>query len=197
MDVAIVILAKKPVRTNCATLPITLIYIKGEMKPRSGVAMKNVCLVTGVLVLLVVVCSPSLAISKNDLISYYRGQSSPSMPIPTPTPTLTPTSLTGTGTIYVTCNHEGASVYLDGVYTGVTPSGAYIIGPNLLTLNGIPAGLHQLKVAKEGYCDSSIRVIVTEGETSSVFAYLIRNPPSGKLTIMELVPSYRQDIPWV
>jgi hypothetical protein len=160
--------------------------------------MKKLYLVIGIVVILALVCSPALAISKSDLISYYKGQSAPAMPIPTPTATPTPTSLTGTGTIYVTCNQGGANVYLDGVYEGVTPSGAYIIGPNLLTLSGIPAGLHQLKVAKEGFCDSSIRVIVTEGETSSVFAYLIRNPPSGKLTIMELVPSsYQRDTPRV
>jgi hypothetical protein len=159
--------------------------------------MKNWPLFVSIVVILALVCSPVLAISKADLISQYKGQSSPAMLIPTPAVTPTPISLTGTGTLYVTCNHEGANVYLDGVFAGVTPSGAYIRGPHLLTLNGIPDGLHQLKVAKEGYCDSSIRVIVTEGGTSSVFAYLIKNPPSGKLTIMELVPSYQRDTPRV
>jgi hypothetical protein len=56
--------------------------------------MKNLSLIIGIVLILALVCSPAIAISKSDLISYYKGQSSPVMPIPTPTgmPIPTPTS---------------------------------------------------------------------------------------------------------
>jgi hypothetical protein len=41
----------------------------------------------GIVVILVLVCSPVLAISKADLISQYKEQSSPTIPTPIPTPT--------------------------------------------------------------------------------------------------------------
>ena len=44
----------------------------------------------GIILILALVCSPVLAISKSDLISYYKGQSIPAMPIPTPTGSPTP-----------------------------------------------------------------------------------------------------------
>jgi hypothetical protein len=55
--------------------------------------MKNLRLVFSIVVILALVCSPVLAISKADLISQYKGQSSPAIPIPTPTqtPIVTPT----------------------------------------------------------------------------------------------------------
>jgi hypothetical protein len=46
--------------------------------------MKNVHLVFSIVIFLALVCSPVLAISKSDLISFYKGQS-PAVPIPTPT----------------------------------------------------------------------------------------------------------------
>jgi hypothetical protein len=46
--------------------------------------------IIGILVILTLFCSPVLAISKSDLISYYKTQSTPAMPIPTPTVTPTP-----------------------------------------------------------------------------------------------------------
>jgi hypothetical protein len=65
-----------------------------KRNPPLGVEMKNVRLVIGIVVILALVCSPVLAISKADLISQYKSQSSPAMPIPTPTqiPIVTPTS---------------------------------------------------------------------------------------------------------
>jgi hypothetical protein len=55
--------------------------------------MKTWHLFVSIVVILALVCSPGLAISKADLISQYKGQSSPTIrtPIPTPTPApLTP-----------------------------------------------------------------------------------------------------------
>jgi hypothetical protein len=156
--------------------------------------MKAGPLLIGIIVILAVVGSPVLAISKSELISQYKTgyfpgpTSSTPTQIPTTIPTIAPTYIptgTGTGTILVTSNSQGADVYLDGVYKGVTPervygSGAYIRGaiPDPLTLTGIPAGLHQLKVTKKGYGDYSRSVTVTGGESTFVFAYLKRNSPT-------------------
>lgn len=52
--------------------------------------MKTWGIIIGIILILALVCSPVLAISKSDLISYYKGQSVPAMPIPTPTMTPTP-----------------------------------------------------------------------------------------------------------
>ncbi len=56
--------------------------------------MKNLHLVISIVIILTFVFSPVAAISKSDLISQYKGQSAPTMPIPTPTPSpsMTPTS---------------------------------------------------------------------------------------------------------
>jgi len=92
-----------------------------------------------------------------------------------PLPIPPPTSKTGTGTLLVTSNPMGAKVYLDGEYKGVIPDPAARIRPSLadyLTLTGIPAGLHQLKVTKEGFWDYSASVVVNGGETTTVIAYL-------------------------
>jgi hypothetical protein len=54
--------------------------------------MKKLYYVISIVVILALVCSPVLAVSKADLISQYKGQSSPTIltPIPTPTPAPTP-----------------------------------------------------------------------------------------------------------
>jgi hypothetical protein len=109
--------------------------------------MKTLSLISVIIVILALVCSPVLAISKTDLISQYKGQSSPTIlppiptpshipswyitptptpvwgpviPFPTPAPTQVPTG-SGTGTLLVTPGF-GARVYLDGELKGVTPS---------------------------------------------------------------------------
>jgi hypothetical protein len=46
--------------------------------------MKKIYLAIGIVVILAFVCSPVLAISKADLISQYKGQSSPTIPTPVP-----------------------------------------------------------------------------------------------------------------
>jgi hypothetical protein len=52
------------------------------MKHPVGVEMKNIRLVIGIVIILALVCSPALAISKADLISQYMGQSSPTILTP-------------------------------------------------------------------------------------------------------------------
>ena len=87
------------------------------------------------------------------------------------TATLQPGQSTTTGSISVTSSPGGAQVYIDNVYRGVTP----------LTLDGIPTGTHQVRLALAGYNDYSTTVELGAGSTSSVSASLspIQTPGTG------------------
>jgi hypothetical protein len=62
--------------------------------------MKTWTVIIGIVVILAIVCSPALAISKADLIASYKGQSAPTIPIvvPIPVPTQAPGQITTFGT---------------------------------------------------------------------------------------------------
>jgi hypothetical protein len=115
---------------------------------------------------------------------------------PDPTPTVIPTTVptriptgTGTGTLSIKSYPSVANVYLDGEWKGVTPEWSgpgYAIAADdtpALSLTGIPAGPHQLKVTKEGFPDYVTSVTVTGGETTSVNAILTQLPPDSTPTI--------------
>jgi hypothetical protein len=147
------------------------------------IEMKISHLVLGVL-LLALVCSQAMAISKSDLISYYRTNSSfiidkpkipdsPAAPIITPTPQPTPLpipastySFFSTGTLMVVTTPPRASVYLDETFKGISP----------VKIIGVSGGVHQLKVTKEGYGDYFTDIIVTNGKTSSISVRLYDDP---------------------
>jgi hypothetical protein len=78
----------------------------------------------------------------------------------TPTPTATAARTTGNVTIH--SNPLGATVFLDGLYRGVTP----------LELSGIPAGFHSVKMTMEGRYDYDGSVFVVVGETVTAFGSL-------------------------
>jgi hypothetical protein len=146
--------------------------------------MKIVHLILGVL-LLSIVLSPAMAISKSDLISQYRTEPSsffeklkapdtpgpsPSMS-PTPQPTTLPipastSSFFSTGSLLVVTTPPRASVYLDETFRGTSP----------VKITGLSGGIHQLKVTKEGYGDYSTEVIVSNGRTSSISVRLYDDP---------------------
>jgi hypothetical protein len=151
--------------------------------------MKKLYLVIGIVVILALVCSPVLAISKSELIAQYKTGYFPGPTTPTPMPTVVPTTGptniptgTGTGTLSVQSNPGETNVYLDGEWKGVTPKYSGMsytsvfdgdgTNAHALTLAGIPAGPHQLTFTKEGYKDYSKSVTVTEGETTHVYARL-------------------------
>ncbi len=80
--------------------------------------MKTWPLFVSIVIILAIVCSPALAISKADLISQYKGQSAPTIPtwtptpIPTkPTPTPTPPTLDISPIIPASYPHIPASYY--------------------------------------------------------------------------------------
>jgi hypothetical protein len=134
------------------------------MKPRP--------LLIGIIVVLVMLCSPVLAISQSDLISQLRSQGA------------------GTGTLSVTSSPVGAEVYLDGVYKGTT-SGEPLDSLSLywdyqpVTITGIPLGLHNLRVTLSGYEDYSSWVIISNDKEVHVRLKV----QSGSTTIPTTVPT--------
>lgn len=72
-----------------------------------------------------------------------------------------------TGFIHIESTPSGASVFLDGIYQGVTQGG------NPLDLTGISPGEHVLTLRLENYQDYTTRVLVQAGKTASVRASLV------------------------
>jgi len=66
------------------------------------------------------------------------------------------------GGISVSSVPSGGNVFVDNVYRGVTP----------VTLSGIPAGTHTIRVQLQGYRDYSMEVQVIGGTTTPVTASL-------------------------
>jgi hypothetical protein len=79
-------------------------------------------------------------------------------PVPTPVPIPMPTGITWTGTLSVTSTPAEARVFLDGVERGITP----------LTISGVSAGLHQLRVTRQGYEEYSTTVRIWPGKAAIV-----------------------------
>lgn len=167
------------------------------MKPAVGLKMKNLRLVIGIVVILAIVCSPALAISKADLISYYKGSTAPTILTPTPAPT---NQIQGRGSISVISDPAGASVYIDGGFKGFTPITITGISPTC-GFESRPGRIrgqmckiggyfpHQIELTKIGYEKYIISdVIVTEGKTISF---------SVKLTPMEVESTLKPTIPTV
>lgn len=110
--------------------------------------MKIGPLLISIIVILIIVCSPVLAISKSKLISQYQTDSDIKPKVPSGSivePPIVPTTIpgqaplgTGTGTLSVTSTPLNANVYLDGVYRGVTP----------VTITGVSYGVHQIQLKK-------------------------------------------------
>lgn len=80
------------------------------------------------------------------------------------------------GSLEVTSSPAGASVFLDGNYMGVTPSGDY------LDLTSITAGSHSLVLQLAGYNDYSQTVQVTNGGIATVNAAMSASGQSGGTT---------------
>ena len=77
------------------------------------------------------------------------------------------------GRIIVTSQPQGAKVYLDNVYKGVTP----------LNLDRVTAGQNQIKLVKTGYQDWSSYVSVSPSRTTTVSADLVPFPAYGSISI--------------
>jgi len=84
---------------------------------------------------------------------------------------LQPAPVSATGSIAVTSSPTGAEIYIDNAYKGITP----------LTVDGVAAGTHAVRVALAGYSDWSTSVQVGAGSTASASASLSAAPtPTAK-----------------
>ena len=160
--------------------------------------MKPWPLVLGMIVLLAVVCSPVLAITKSEIFpQYQRGfplSSIPTpptlipwghMPIP-PAPTIDPTP--PAALLTVTSDPAGAMVSLDGMERGITP----------VTITGLSTGLHKLTVTLSGYQDYSTWVRISIDKTKTVHATLKVKGGSTPVptTVPTTAPTQRPLNPW-
>jgi hypothetical protein len=178
---------------------IIFIYIVVEPKRREGLKMKNLRLVFSIVVILTLVCSPVLAISKADLIASYKGQSSPTTSTPIPTPT---NQNQGYGSISVISDPAGAKVYLDGSFkgftpvtlTGLSPTCGYESRPGQIC-NFKDAFPHYIELTKIGYEKYTIlNVIVKEGETTS-FSVKLTPTQTPSSTPIPTPTSFADNIP--
>ncbi len=90
-------------------------------------------------------------------------------------------TLTGLGDINVASQPSGASIYLDGVYQGIT------VPDNIITLQAVQAGSHTIVLSENGYQDYRQVIQVNEGQATTVAAVLtpVQQPPqSGTLVIV-------------
>ncbi len=81
------------------------------------------------------------------------------------------------GTLKVSSNPQGAKVYIDGTYRGVTP----------ISISSLRAGTHEVKVIKSGYQAWRENVYVGPNDIARVYATLVPNPV-GTITV-NTVPS--------
>ncbi len=80
---------------------------------------------------------------------------------------------TSYGRIVVTSKPQGAKVYLDNVYRGMTP----------LSLDRVTADQHQIKLVMAGYQDWSSYVSVSPSRTTTVSADLVSFPAYGSISV--------------
>ncbi len=79
---------------------------------------------------------------------------------------LQPAPIGATGSIVVDSSPSGAEIYIDNAYKGITP----------LTVDGVAAGTHAVRVALAGYSDWSTSLQVGAGSTASASASLSATP---------------------
>ncbi len=91
------------------------------------------------------------------------------VPTATLTPTATVTGSTGTGALKISTVPRGATIYIDDVVKGISPA----------TISDIPAGNHELKVAKQNYKTTVKTVTVQAGKTIQVPLIVLSPTRSG------------------
>ena len=109
----------------------------------------------------IIVSLPPTVWTSSNLLSY------------TVRPTAPPTPPTYYGRIIATSHPQGAKVYLDNVYKGVTP----------LNLDRVTTGQHRVKLVMAGYQDWSSYVSVSPSRTTTVSADLIPLPVYGSISV--------------
>ena len=79
----------------------------------------------------------------------------PTTVIPTANPTISVGETETTGSVMIYSSPTGASILIDGVYSGTTPK----------TVNGMPAGNHILRLELSRYYDYEGSIYVMPGQT--------------------------------
>jgi len=93
--------------------------------------------------------------------------------------TLTPVYQPTTGDIVVSSVPDGAAIYLDGAYRGITLQG------NPFDISGVAPGTHTVSLMKSGYQDYATSVSLAAGTTTTVSAVLnpgSKPPATGSIT---------------
>jgi hypothetical protein len=86
----------------------------------------------------------------------------PTSVVPTANPTISGVETITTGSIIVYSSPTGASILIDGVYSGTTPK----------TVNVIPAGNHILRLELSGYYDYEGSIYVVPGQMAQGYGTL-------------------------
>jgi hypothetical protein len=92
----------------------------------------------------------------------------------TVTPTGTVTQQTSSGNVTVHSSPPGASILIDGVYQGTTPT----------TVSGLNQGNHIIRLALSGYYDYEGTIYVIAGQTTNAFGSL---PPLNQISSQNTV----------
>lgn len=82
--------------------------------------------------------------------------------IATPNPTMSGGDTGMTGNVMVYSSPTGASILIDGVYCGTTPG----------NVNGVPVGMHILRLTMSGYYDYEGSIYVVAGQTTQGYGTL-------------------------
>lgn len=165
--------------------------------------MKTWGIIIGSILILALVCSPVLAISKSDLISQYKEQFVLVRPTVTSTPTsefssLKPTPdrdvsqpLQGVVSLSVSSNPAGAAVYIDGRYRGETP---VVIRDVPITCSWYPCCKWiTITLTKTGYRNATISELMGNGEHRFISVRLTpsKTPSSENTEVDGYMPWHR------
>ena len=101
------------------------------------------------------------------------------------TAVLTQVTMTGLGDINVASQPAGASIYLDGVFQGIT------VPDDIITLQAVQAGSHTIVLSLNGYQDYRQVIQVNEGQATTVAAVFtpVQQPPQNGTLIVVTNPS--------
>jgi hypothetical protein len=101
---------------------------------------------------------------------------SPTTVVTTIQPTVSATETTTTGSVNVYSSPTGASILIDGLYSGTTPK----------TVNAVAAGNHILRLALSGYYDYEGSIYVVPGQTAEGYGTL---QPMNQVTSAMPIPT--------
>jgi hypothetical protein len=97
-------------------------------------------------------------------------------------PTISATETITTGSVNVYSSPTGASILIDGIYSGITPK----------TVTGVPAGNHILRLSLSGFYDYEGSIYIVPGQPAQGYGTL---QPMNQVTSAALTPVPTATIP--